>query len=719
MGSWSYRHRRLVVAGWVAAVVVFSLVGHSTGSRFTESINGGRSEAQRAASFLQRAFPTEAGDTAQIVFSDPGGVTSAQARTDITRTLDALRTLPGIDAVASPYRAGAAGQVSPDGRIAYAVIQFAGSGDHLSSAEIIRVVDTARNTTLKPVNVQLSGLPIERVEKPTFGTSETLGILAAIIILLLAFGSVIAMILPIASALAAVACTFGVLDVISHTLTVPSFAPELAALVGLGVGIDYALFIVTRYRSALADGAHPHAAVTSAMATSGRAVLFAGITVVLSLLGLFLLDLPFIYGASLGAVTAVLATVAAAMTLLPAALGFAGANIDRFGLRARRDLPTTAERPGFWPRWSRRVQRRPWAASGAALVVLIVAALPFLSLRLAFTDAGTDPSSSTSRQAYDLLAEGFGPGASGPLLLAVQLPSGSHPDALDPLSRRLAALPDVQSVSTARVNSDGTAAVIVVLPRAAPEDGATTSLVDQIRHTVVPETTRGTGIRALVGGATAASIDTTGVISQRLALVISTVILLSVILLITAFRSILIPVASALMTLLSTGAAYGVMVAVFQWGWLGAGVDYGTTAPIDPWVPVMLFTLLFGLSMDYQVFLVSRIREGWQAGDNASEAVANGLARTGRVITSAAAIMICVFGAFVLGDLRILRVFGLAMATAILLDATLVRMVLLPATLQLLGRWSWWFPARLHRILPDLVHETDTAAPLIPTGITD
>jgi putative drug exporter of the RND superfamily len=522
----------------------------------------------------------------------------------------------------------------------------------------------------------------------------------------------------------AVATMFGLLDLLSHALTVPTFGPELAALVGLGVGIDYALFIVTRYRQGLGEGLSPAEAVSRAMATSGRAVIFAGSTVVLSLFGLFLLGLPFIYGAALGAVFAVLLVMAASMTLLPAALGFAGPNIDRLrvGLRRHRQ---PAVGSAFWARWSRLVQRRPWTAGGAALLVLIVLALPFLSLHLAFTDAGTDPPSYTTRHAYDLLAQGFGPGTAGPLVIAVSQPTGVRPggarsagvpatgadaDAVSRLAGRLALLSGVEAVSPPEYNSDRSAAVITVIPRTSPQDARTAALVHDIRGSVIPAVLAGTGVRAWVGGATAESVDTTNVISQHLPLVLSTVVLLGVLLLMVAFRSVVVPLASVVMTLVSTGAAYGVMVAVFQWAWLGGGIDNGTTAPVDPWIPVMLFALLFGLSMDYQVFLTSRVKEAWSAGQSDADAVTSGLAATGRVITSAAAIMVCVFGAFVLGDLRILKVFGFAMATAILLDATLVRMVLMPATLQVFGRANWWFPRRLAGIVPDFLSEPGAGA---------
>jgi RND superfamily putative drug exporter len=697
-----------VIVGWLAALVMFSFLGRAVGSQFKDSINGGNSESQRAANFLSRSFPSQAGDTAEIVFTSPTGLESPANEPRINEALARVASLQHVLNVASPFGPGGTRQIDTHHQIGFAVVQFDRAGDALPKYAIQQVVTVADSARASGLDVHLTGTPIQRVENPKFGASETLGILAAIIILLLAFGSVIAMLLPILSAVVGVAATFGILDLLSHNLTVPSFGPELAALVGLGVGIDYALFVVTRYRGALSSGATPELAVITAMTTSGRSVLFAGSTVVLSLLGLFLLGLPFIYGASLGAVTAVLLVMAASLTLLPAALGFAGRNIDRLHVGRRRSPAAEAATPSIWWRWSRKVQRRPALAGGAALAVLAVLAVPFLSLHLAFTDAGTDPTSYTSRQAFDALAKGFGPGASGPLVVAAKIPAGANTAAVSALESRLQGLPDVESVSAPRFNESGSAAVITVIPATAPQDSRTSTLVSRIRHDVVPQATANSDVRAVVGGETAASIDTTKTISRHLPLVISFVVLLAVLLLIVAFRSIVIPLASALMTLISTGAAYGVIVAVFQWGWLGSGIDNGATAPVDPWVPVMLFALLFGLSMDYQVFLVSRIREAYRSGHGDSEAVANGLASTGRVITSAAAIMICVFVAFVFGDLRALRLFGFAMASAILLDATLVRMVLMPATMQLLGRSNWWFPRKLERSIPNLLSEDES-----------
>jgi len=708
LGSWSYRHRRLVTLAWVIVLIVISLGGRLAGSAFKDNLNGGTSTpSQQAASFLQHNFPGQAGDVAQVVFQTAGAVTAPGARARVTGTLGRLARLPRVTSVLTPFAAGGAAQLSPDGHIAYGLVRFDASGDALPDAAIQNVITQARRAAGPGFAVQVGGAPVEKVEKPQFGKSEALGILAAVLILLLAFGSVIAMLLPIVTAIVAVATTFGLLDLLSHALTVPSFAPELAALVGLGVGIDYALFVITRYRTALRTGSAPQDAVVTAMATSGRAVVFAGSTVVLSLLGLFLLGLPFIYGAALGAIIAVLLVMAASVTLLPAALGFAGLGIDRLRIGRR----TAGGTGGFWWAWSRRVQRHPWLTGGAAVAVLVLLALPFASLRLAFTDAGTEPSSYTSRQAYDLLAHGFGPGANGPLVVALRVPG---PAAVATLRADMARQPDVALVGPPQFSPAGTAAVLTVIPRTSPQDAQTSALVRSLRDTVVPRATAGTGITALIGGPTAASIDTAALISARLLAVVAFVIVLSVLLLMAAFRSVVIPLVSAVLTLLSTGAAYGVIVAVFQWGWLGGGIDNGVTAPVDPWIPLMLFALLFGFSMDYQVFLVSRIREEWRARPAGSrtadsDAVANALARTGRIITSAAAIMICVFAAFVLGDLRVLRVIGLGMAVAVLLDATLVRMVATPAILQLTGRANWWFPRWLDRIVPSFLTEIDSA----------
>jgi RND superfamily putative drug exporter len=545
------------------------------------------------------------------------------------------------------------------------------------------------------------------------GSSEGYGIFAAIIIMLVAFGSVVAMGLPIITALFGIAVAFAVLDVLSHLVTTPIFAPEVMAMIGLGVGIDYALFVVTRYRQGLAEGREPRKAASLSLATSGRAVLFAGTTVILSLLGLFLLQLPFMRGLAIGAIAAVVLVMLAAMTLLPAMLGFAGKAIDKLAIPGLLQSGAQSSERGYWYRWSRTVQRHPLVLGLAAMLVLLCLAIPMLSMRQAFTDAGNDPASSTTRQAFDALASGFGPGFNGPLIVAATVPSGGR-QAIDRLDAQVRASPGVAFASPAEFNPAGTAALIVAYPTTAPQAAETQDLVSHLRDQVIPAATAGTGVAAYVGGETAGSVDAASYLSARLPLVIGAVLLLSFLLLMAVFRSLAIPLKAVIVNLLSVAASYGVIVAVFQWGWLGGLFGIGATGPIDPWIPLMMFTILFGLSMDYEVFLLSRVREEWRiTGDN-STAVADGLAKTARVITAAAAIMICVFGSFVFGDpLHVLKVFGLGLASAILIDATLVRMVLVPSVMELLGPANWWMPRWLDRIVPHLGVEVDVE-PLSP-----
>jgi RND superfamily putative drug exporter len=709
IAAWSFSHRRLVVGSWIVALLLVSGIGNAVGSRFNDDFGGGNSESQQALTLLQARFPAEAGDGAQVVFHTRDAVDSAPNRAAIATTLASLRGLADVSEVRGPFDPATAGQVSRSAHVAYGVVQFDRSTGRLPEASIQRVIDSAKAAARPGFDVELGGAPIVKVEKPDLGKSAVIGILAAVVILLVAFGSVIAMALPIVIAIVGVAITFGVLDLLSHWAVVPSFAPDLATLIGLGVGIDYALFIVSRYRQALSDGDRPVDAVVAAMATSGRAVLLAGSTVVISLFGLFLVGLPFIYGAASGAIVAVLVVMAASLTLLPAALGFAGTSIDRFRIpRLRRDRDPAGS--SLWWRWSRLVQRRPWAAGAVALSVLVILTLPVFAMRQAFTDAGNGQDALTSRQAYDLIARAFGPGNNGPLVVAIDGPAAADKAVATRLQARLAAAPGVAAITPARFSPSGDTAVLSVIPAASPQDEQTKELVQRLRSVIVPAATDGTSVRAFIGGFTAESVDTASQFSSRLPLVITAVVIVSFLLLLAVFRSLAIPVAAALVNFVATGAAYGVLVAVFQWGWLGSLFHIGKAGPIDPWVPVFLFAILFGLSMDYEMFLLSRVREEWQRTRHNATAVTNGLAATGRVITSAAAIMVCVFGSFILGDVRSLKLFGLGMATAVLVDATLVRMLLVPAAMHVLGEKNWWFPRWLDRLVPSVAVELELEA---------
>jgi putative drug exporter of the RND superfamily len=698
LARWSFLHRRRAIAAWVLLLVAVTGIGRAAGAAFRDDFSGGGLQSQQAQSLLEHKFPADAGDRAQIVFQASARLKDAAAPR-IEALLQTVLRLPNVTGATDPLTTAGAAQLSRDGHTGYAVVQFDRTSDRLNSTgpnDLIRSVQAADSKTL---HVVVGGAPIEKVQKPKFGKSESVGLLAALIILMVAFGSLVAASLPVATALFGLAISFGVLDLVSHGQTVPRFAPELAALLGIGVGIDYALFIVTRYRERIADGAAPIDAVATAIATSGKAVLFAGGTVIVSLLGLFVVGLPYITGAAIGAIFAVLLVMSAALTLLPALLGVLGPRIDRLSIRRNRRR-SEIESTVAW-RWSQMIQRHPAVAGSIAVAVLVVLALPLFAIRVGYGDAGNDPKSTEPRAAYDLIAENFGPGAVGPLVLAAQLPTPSSGTELANLITRIDRNSDVAAVSAPRTNAAGDTAVVTVIPKSAPQARSTVALVHSIRHLVSSSTVAATGLRVLVGGETAASIDSSSHLSSRLAPVIVFVVVLSMLLLLGALRSPAIALKAAAMNLLSTGAAYGVIVATFQWGWLGDGLTNARTGPIDPWIPIMLFTILFGLSMDYELFLMSRVREHWVRHRDSRAAVTDGLAATARVITAAAAIMVCVFASFALSDIRPLRIFGVGMATAVFVDATLVRMVVVPSVMQLLGRTAWAMPRWLQRVFPE------------------
>jgi RND superfamily putative drug exporter len=706
LGRWAarcYDRRRTVLISWILLLIGVTALAQVVGTRFQNNFTAGNTPSQQAADILASRFPSKSGDTADVVFHTAGPITSAANRVAITAAVHRLGPLAHVVSVAGPFAAAGSHQVARDGHIAYAVVQFDTTTDHLPAHAVNAVIATAEAADHRGFTVALGGDPISSVITAAPGPSEGIGVTAAILIMLLAFGSVVAMGLPIITALFGLGIGIALLELVTHLLTVPIFAPEMAAMIGIGVGIDYALFIATRYRQGLFEGRTPRDAVIASIMTSGRSVLFAGSTVVISLFGLFLIGQAYMIGLATACIVAVLLVLLAALTLLPALLGFSGNAIDKLhvpGLLHHGGPPAPG---GFWYRWSRFIQKRAWVTGVAAALVLILLAIPLFSIRLAFTDAGNGPASLTTRQAYDLLAEGFGPGFNGPLVVAVAMPGSAAAPTVTRLRAAIAATPGVAYVVPPQFNPHTTGAVLVAYPTTSPQAGPTEDLVRTLRDEVIPSVVRGTNVDAQVGGETAASIDAAGFLGGRLLLVIGAVLVLSFLLLMAVFRSVVLPLKAVIMNLLGIGAAYGVMVAVFQWGWLGGLIGIGQTGPIDPWIPVTMFTILFGLSMDYEVFLLSRIREEWlRTGENSS-AVADGLAVTGRVITAAAAIMFCVFSSFVIKDpLHILKVFGLGLAVAVAVDVTLVRMVLVPSLMELLGPRNWWMPRWLARVTPTL-----------------
>jgi RND superfamily putative drug exporter len=576
-----------------------------------------------------------------------------------------------------------------------------GSGTHAAAAQVKALASAERQNGL---DVELSGPMFDHFK---LGNEEVVGILVAVIVLLVAFGSVVAMGLPIITALFGIGIAIAAVELWARVVSTPDFTIQIASMIGIGVGIDYALFIVNRYREALTRY-DSERAVVEAISTAGRAVLFAGSVVVISLLGMLLMGLDFVNGIAAGSSTAVAVAVAAALTLLPAMLGFAGSNVNRLSLHRRR----SRSRATRWHRWSRLIQRRPGIAGMAGLLVLIILALPALSMRLGFADAGNDPAGHTTRRAYDLVARGFGPGANGPLVLVGETRGPAAPARLDRLAAELRVEPGVAAVLPEVVNRSHSTALLEVLPTSAPQAARTVSLVSRIRHLV--RRYEGPDLAIHVGGPTAVGIDYSSVIARRLPVFIGAVLVLSFLLLLVVFRSLLVPLKAVVMNVLSIGSAYGVMVAIFQWGWARNLVGVGHAGPIEPWAPMMLFAIVFGLSMDYEVFLLSRVREEYdRTGDN-SRAVMAGLAGTAPVITAAAAIMIAVFASFALGDVRAIKLIGFGLAAAVFVDAAVVRCVLVPASMELLGDRNWYLPAWLAwlpRVSPEPASPLPVSAP--------
>jgi RND superfamily putative drug exporter len=706
IARWSMAHSKTVLAGWLAILIAVIGVSSAVGTRYANDSSSGDTESQRATDMLRQSFPAQAGDTDQIVLrARDGEVTDPAIRSRVEPMLARVARLPHVTDVVSPYSKGGGEQIAPDGRIAFAAVNFDQRGFDIDQADAERVISVAQEAAGPELEVELGGLAIEQAEQPPLGSATAIGLLAAMVILLITFGSFVAMGLPIVTALLGLGTGVGLIAIGTHLIDMPDFSTEVAVMIGLGVGIDYALFILTRFRESYGSGADVNGAVAVAMDTAGRAVVFAGTTVIIALLGMFALGIGFLNGMAVAASLGVLMTMLAALTALPALLSRFGERVGRPGRRARARAGTAR---AFWPRWAEAVKRHPWPAALAGVAILAVLASPVFAMRLGSSDAGNGVPDNTTRKAYDLLGEGFGDGFNGPLQVVTQLPEPGDRAALSEIASVIGDDADVASVSPARLSPEGTTAVFSVYASSAPQDEATTDLVERLRADTLPAVERSTDTTVLIGGPTATQVDFADIISSKLPLFIGLVVLLAGLLLLVVFRSIVIPIQAALMNLLSIGASLGVVVAIFQWGWLGDlfGVTGG---PIDAFIPVFLFAILFGLSMDYEVFLVSRIHEEWTRGRDASLAVVGGVATTGRVITAAAAIMVCVFLSFAVGDDRVLKLFGLSLATGVFVDAFVVRSLLLPAVLQLLGRRTWMLPAWLEGRLPHLAIEPEPA----------
>ncbi len=716
--TWCTGHRKTVILSWLVALLGIGALGGTVGSDFSEEFRLPASDSQEAFDLLEHRFPAQSGDTATIVFKADEGASSPTVKRRMDHAFAEIEKLPHVSEVASPYAAGGAGAISSDGRIAYATVQFDVITDKLANEEIQQVMNGARRAGDNTLQVELGGQPIEEARENEEGGDSTfaIGLMAAIVVLLITFGSLVAMSLPIVTALFALGVGLSLVTLGTHIFPTADFAPQLAAMIGLGVGIDYALFILTRFRNGLDEGLVSRDAAIASVDTAGRAVLFAGVTVIIALMGMLLLGLSFLYGVAMATAFAVLMTMIAALTLLPALLTIAGTRVDRLRIPGLGERTRSTAEDTRWFRWSRAIQRRPVVAALLSGGLLLALCIPTLSLRLGSNDAGTDPAGTTTREAYDLLAEGFGPGFNGPLSIVAALPGNDQDQALKELRSTLDGEPGVAHTTPVMLNPAGDTGVFQVYPTTSPESVETTELLDHIRNDVIPPVEQSTGAQVHVGGITAIFEDFGTAISEKLPLFIGVVVLLSALLLMTVFRSVLVPLKAIVMNLLSIGAAFGLIVAVFQWGWGSSLIGVDGTGPIISFFPIFLFAIVFGLSMDYEVFLMSRVHEEWEHRRDATLAVTRGLALTGRVITAAAAIMITVFASFMIGEDRIIKLFGLGLAAAIFIDAVIIRSVLVPALMQLFGRRAWWLPDWLDRILPRLHVEPAEGDPAPPVS---
>jgi putative drug exporter of the RND superfamily len=718
----AYRRRGRVVLAWIAAGVVIIGLGSSLAGEYNADYNTPGSESKAASDLTEREFGGYSGQEVYVVWKDPAGADSPATRERVDAFLAEATRVEHVSEQ-TPIR------VSRDGTIATTTLPLTVPGWEVPKEDAETLIAAAEENSRDGLEIKLGGDPIYRAQEAA--SPEGIGFLGAAIVLLIAFGSLVAAGLPLAMALIGLGISSGgLILLLANVVDVPDWTTAVSGLIGIGVGIDYALLVLTRFRAAMKSGRNRHDAVVEAVTTAGRSVIIAGGTVVIAVLGLFLTGLPYMYGVAISASVAVLVVALAAVTLLPALLSYLGPNVDRLRIpflgRTLKAEPDTIIRAhsaepsayggGESPaaRWSHAVQRRPWTAAIAATAILLALAAPALDMRLGFPDAGNDPPDTMTRQAYDLITEGFGPGTNGPLVIAAELPNAAARGELDSLVTRLREEDGVAFVPDPVMGEARTAAIVNVIPTTSPQDPETEELVTRLREEIVPEALGGSGITAQVGGVTAALEDQSEFITDRMPLFIAGVVGLSFLLLLVAFRSPLISLKAAVMNLLSVGAAYGVMTLVAKGGTFGKLIGIDHEVPVAPFMPVMMFAILFGLSMDYEVFLVSRIREEYLKHGDTRRAVAAGLAKTARVITAAAAIMVVVFLAFLAAPDVFLKLFGIGLASAIFLDATLVRMVLVPAVMQLLGSRNWWIPSWLERVLPRLDVERVAAAEARP-----
>ena len=697
LADMAHKRRWIVLAVWIFAIVGVGGAAKSAGSAFSSSFQLPDTESSRVQEILSQQFPSQGGDSSQIVIEAKGKLTSPENQATIEKLLTDVAKSPIVKSIDSPFdpRAGA---LNAEQNIGFATIHFNGLARDLAKEDVKNVVEISKKYETADLQINLSGAVIKIANAIEPSSSEMIAILAAFLVLLYTFGSLVATLVPIIVAVFALAVGSALVAIVSNSLPIADFAPILASLVGLGVGIDYALFIVTRFRRSIHEGKSVHESIRIAMTTSGRSVLFAGIIVCISMLGLFTVGLSFLSGVGVAASISVIVSMIASLTLLPALLSIIGKNIDRLKIPFKK-LHAEEEGGKGWKKWADKIQAHPvrWAVSSTLILLFMCA--PVSQIRLGASDSGNDPVKTTTRKAYDTLAKGFGPGFNGPITMLADVSKQKSADSALRAVEIIKAQPDVATVLPAIPTQDGKYQLITVYPKSSPQSEETSEFISELRKEIIPEIEKETGVSIQVGGLVAIFKDFGDVLTSKLIKFIFSVVILSMLLLMILFRSILIPVKAAVMNLLSICAAFGVVVAGFQWGWFEP--IFGTPAgPIESFLPIMLFAILFGLSMDYEVFLVSRIHEEWMKTRNSKESVSKGLAATGSIITAAAAIMIVVFMAFVFLGERTIQLFGVGLAVAVLIDATIIRSTLVPSLMQLAGRWNWYLPKFIEKRLP-------------------
>jgi putative drug exporter of the RND superfamily len=721
LGRFCARRRWWVLLVWLALLVVLAVLRSAAGGEFVNDYTVSGSQSADGLSVLDKTFPQQGGYAGQIVFHAKSGTLSADVDA-VNQSMTNVSKLPHVIRSASPFATQNSPQVSKDDTIAYGTVAWSVVPASLDSSYLDKLDDAVAPARDAGLQVEYGAGAGQIGTHTDDKSSEILGLACALLLLLFMFGSVIAALMPLVSAVFSVLAGLSLVGLLASALTFPTTAPTVATLLGLGVAVDYGLFLMARHREQLDHGMDVVTSAGRSAATSGAAIVVAGSTVVVAILGLYVSGVPFVGAMGLASAIVVAVAMLAALTLMPAFMGVAGRNVtslrDRVSvfrarrrgdahaaqdtLAARAAASDEAHENSAFARWGRKVSDRPWPWAIAATGVLVVLSIPLFALRLGQLDAGTNPTSDTIRRAYDLVSTGFGPGANGPLTVVVELPSGNSTDQnqqlLTSLQQKLSGVDDVAAVSPPTVNTTGTTAVMNVIPKTTPQDSATTHLVNDLRNDVLPDVSA----KTYVVGSTAGYVDFTAKVSQRMPWLILVVVALAFVLLIVAFRSLIVPIKAAVLNLLSVGAAYGVVVAIFQWGWGSELVGIHEKLPIPAFVPMLMFAIVFGLSMDYEVFLISRVHEAWTKLADAHRAVAIGIGGTARVITTAAAIMVVVFLSFVLDPDPTVKMLAVGMAAAVLIDASIIRMILVPAVMALLDKHAWYIPRWLDRITPNL-----------------